>query len=179
MRRDPSAELTAGWRKCPSGHRMIVLAFEGGMQDDGTIDSDDGVRRVVKADLVGGWKMTEQDQSIWNHQHGLHVGTSSVAPSTARGKWSWKEDVAGTKRTRNRTSTLSENRFPPDGGIGQRATVGRYGYWPEDGPDGEGELHLPISAEITEIEDINGDWWDGVYAGDIGGLPSNHVTVHR
>lgn len=166
---------------------MIILAFEA----DTTEDGDGGMRRVVKADLVGGWKMSEADMRLWNQQHNIHMSPPTSPPPSGfggtRGTWSWREDQSGTRQTRPRTSTLSNlnnvtsqgvARFPPDGGFGKRG-IAYYAYWPEDGPDGEGELRLPRGAEVAEIEDVNGDWWSGVYAGDIGVFPFGYARELR
>ena len=192
MRRDgnSSSDVVAGWRKCPQGHRMIILAFEADTTDNG----DGGMRRIIKADLVGGWKMSEADMRLWNQQHNIHMSPPTSPPpsasfnfATTRGTWSWREDQAGTRLTRPRAATLSNQnnvtsqgvaRFPPDGGFGKRGTA-HYAYWPEDGPDGEGELKLPRGADVAEIEDVNGDWWSGVYAGDIGVFPFGYVREER
>jgi len=191
MRRDgySSADVVAGWRKCPQGHRMIILAFEA----DTTDDSDGGMRRIVKADLVGGWKLSEAELRTWNQQHNIYTSPPTSPPlagfgaNSRGGTWTWKEDQTGTRKTRSRLSTLSGvnnvtsqglSRFPPDGGFGMSG-VAVYAYWPEDGPDGEGELRLPRGAEVTEIEDVNGDWWSGVYAGDVGVFPYGYVREMR
>ncbi|KAK5103222.1 hypothetical protein LTS08_004027 [Lithohypha guttulata] len=192
MRRDQntSAEDIAGWRKCPSGHRMIVLAFEADVSDEG----DGGMRRIVKQDLVGGWKMTEADIQAWNLQNSHISNAPKSPPLTSRaGTWTWKEDAAGTRR-RSRSSTLNNTlngvnldgsmvlnnsmRFPPNGGYGKQG-VAYYAYWPEEGEAGEGELVLPRAAEVSEIEDINGDWWSGVYAGDVGVFPFGFVREYK
>lgn len=192
MRRDRdairNAEITAGWRKCPLGHRMIVLAFEAD-------DEDGAMRRVVKNDLVGGWKMDEDEIKAWNLQHNLSSPTASPPtspPLTTRGTWIWKENADGTRRTRTRSSTLTNatpavasssysntnaTRFPPDGGFGVKGTA-FYPYWPEDAEAGEAsvrELALPRGAAVAQMEDINGDWWGGVYAGDFGIFPAGYV----
>lgn len=192
MRRDrdanSNAEIAAGWRKCPLGHRMIVLAFEA--------DEEDGaMRRVVKNDLVGGWKMDEDEIKAWNVQHNLYSPTASPPtspPLTTRGTWIWKENADGTRKTRTRTSTLTNAmpatgpssytnantvRFPPDGGFGSKG-VAVYPYWPEEAEPGDAsirELVLPRGAEVTQMEDINGDWLSGVYAGDFGIFPAGFV----
>lgn len=197
MRRDriaaSTAEIAAGWRKCPLGHRMIVLAFEAD-------DEDGAMRRIVKNDLVGGWKMDEEDTKAWNIQHNLCSPAASPPtspPLTTRGTWVWKENAEGTRKTRSRASTLTNAvsttgpssssssaynnatvpRFPPDGGFGARGTA-LYPYWPEEAEPGDNsvrELVLPRGAEVTQMEDINGDWWSGVYAGDFGIFPAGFV----
>jgi hypothetical protein len=50
-----------------------------------------------------------------------------------------------------------------------------WSYYPEEGEGGEGELMFPKHAEIKEVEEVNEDWWYGVYAGDIGVFPSIYV----
>jgi len=184
---------TDGWRKCPTGHRMIVLAFEA---DD---DGDGGMRRIVKRDLVGGWKITEDDMRAWsashpaattNHNHNHSNATSSPPHSpppallSRGGTWTWKDDpISGRiKSTRSRASTLTSTsangnlpaRFPPDAGFGKHG-LAYYSYWPEEGEDGAGELRLPRGATVSEIEDVNGDWWSGVYCGDVGVMPFGYV----
>lgn len=182
-----------GWRKCPKGHRMIIVSFE---------EDDDAIwRRIVKHDLVGGWKMTEKHIAAWTSIRSPQATSAALAstlsnpnqssPSSGltRGTWTWSEDGTTSRRTtRSRASTFNQNqqisqsasainghhKFPPDGGFGMRA-VAQWSYYPASGNDGQGELMFPRGAEIGEIEDVNSDWWAGVYAGDIGVLPSGHV----
>ncbi|ERF70415.1 hypothetical protein EPUS_05234 [Endocarpon pusillum Z07020] len=163
-----------GWRKCPQGHRMIVIGFE---------DAPEGQKRIVVNDLVGGHSLRDAD-----------IAAAGNAPSAAvkSGQWSWVEDVEGatgtvTKRDSrasrirySNTSTSSSSggagtgsgnsKFPPDGGHGMRAVAG-YPWFPEEGESGAGELMFPRWAEIREAEDVNGEWWAGVYAGFQGVFP--------
>lgn len=163
-----------GWRKCPGGHRMIVLNFEA--------DEDGAMHRVVRHDLIGGWKLTEQDMADFDFFRANSTpGFNRHAGPSEGGTWTWREDAVGTRRgTRARSNSvvhspaLQQARFPPEGGAGGRG-VAIYSYWPEDGEGGAGELNLPRGAEVTEIEDINGDWLSGVYAGDIGVFPDGFV----
>ncbi|KAF2277049.1 uncharacterized protein EI97DRAFT_417035 [Westerdykella ornata] len=132
----------AGWRRCPRGHRMVVVGFE---------DRDGGQRRVVVRELVGGWALrdeAESDGSIHRYRT-PHASSSSSSPST----------------------TL---RFPPDGGIGLRV-LALWSYFPAEGVDDE--LGFPRHAEIREVEDINGDWYWGVYAGAKGLFPGNYGRI--
>jgi hypothetical protein len=41
----------------------------------------------------------------------------------------------------------------------------------------EDELAFPKNAEIREAEQVNEDWFWGVYAGQKGLFPGNHVRV--
>lgn len=159
-----------GWRLCPDGHRMIAVAFE----RDGEVDQ----RRVILRDIVGGVKMNEADMAAWKlAMSNIHrVDASSL--SAVRGDWSWREDEAGTRRkTRARASTrpISGAKFPPDGGSG-KVYRARWSYYPPDEDDkGKGELMFPKHADVREVEEINEEWWHGVYAGDIGLFPAIFV----
>ena len=45
------------------------------------------------------------------------------------------------------------------------------------GPDVKDELSFPKNAEVREVETKNSDWCLGVYAGNVGLFPRNHVRV--
>ncbi|KAK5352365.1 hypothetical protein LTS03_004133 [Exophiala xenobiotica] len=152
----------AGWRLCPNGHRMVAITFE--------FDSDGGQRRVITRDLVGGAKMTEADMAAWKLARSHLGNTQSSDPATAatgRGQWVWREDTTGTRRaTRARTESLPVSaKYPPDGGVGKVCRA----LW------SKGELMFPKHAEVREIEEVNEDWWFGVYAGDTGVFPAVYV----
>ena len=201
MRRDDGP---AGWRKCPSGHRMIVTSFEA--------DSDGGQRRVVVADLVGGVKMTEDNIREWTENMAAankDVGGlgSGGQMRLNRGRWTWYDpaeaEAANTatnhgsphhKRTKSRQAAIvpgspslsattsasttarphkssgSNAKFPPNGGFG-KTCVGLWSYYPEEGEDGSGELLFPKGAEVCEVEEVNEEWSEGVYAGLVGVFP--------
>ena len=168
----------AGWRKCPSGHRMIVTAFEN--------DRDGGSRRVIINDLVGGLKMTENDIKEWTDA----LDQSSAGQrASERGQWTWHDPAdpaadptsATHRRTRPRQATIApaadggdhsvkQSKFPPDGGIGMKC-IALWSYSPEEGDDGRGELTFPKYAEVREVEVINEEWSEGVYAGTVGLVP--------
>jgi hypothetical protein len=50
-----------------------------------------------------------------------------------------------------------------------------WSYFPGEGVSDE--LGFPRHAEIREAEDINGDWFWGVYAGSKGLFPGNYGRV--
>ncbi|KAJ9639618.1 hypothetical protein H2204_003688 [Knufia peltigerae] len=160
-----------GWRLCPEGHRMIAVVFE--------MDADGGQRRVITCDLVGGTKMTGADIAAWKLAR-THLNETPCAEpttnSTSRGQWIWREDSTSTRRmARPRTTTLpSSTNFPPNGGIG-KICRSLWSYYPDEGEEGKGELMFPKHAEVGEIEEVNEDWWFGVYAGDMGVFPSTYV----
>lgn len=59
------------------------------------------------------------------------------------------------------------------GGARGMRVVAQWGWWPREGV--EDELAFPKRAEIRECEDINGEWYTGVYCGDHGLFPSAYV----
>ncbi len=136
---------------------MVVVGFE---------DGDGGQRRVVVKDLVGG-----------------HALKDEGAEGAATENWSWQD---GRKRQSRIVSkqvstgiTASDTipllgRFPPDGGVGMRV-LALWSYYPADGVTDE--LMSPKGAEIGEVEDINGDWFWGCYAGAKGLFPGNYVRI--
>ena len=162
----------AGWRKCPSGHRMIVVEFSGGFPQS------DGYRRVVVNDLVGGHKFTAEDIVAFTAAlSGPTAATPSMAPSAA-GRWSWRESGEEKQSSQLRAMTLNAqaSKFPPDGGFGKRC-LALWSYYPEEGDGGKGDLLFPRGAEVREAEDINEEWSFGVYAGEKGLFPAQYVRV--
>jgi hypothetical protein len=122
-------------------------------------------------------------------------GGKSAGSGKGLGQWTWLEggadadgeagDVGGSlvkRESRVRahsntpSSSSSSSKFPPDGGTGLRAVAG-YPWFPEEGEPGQGELMFPRWAEIRECEDVNGEWWAGVYAGVGGVFPGGCVKV--
>ena len=127
---------------------------------------------------------------------GGHVLKDEPIPAPTEGDWSWVDTIdpadgvrKQTKR-RIRRDQLSAGplaptsddvvngtkRFPPDGGVGMRC-LARWSWIPEDGEDGKGELTLPKGAVVGEADDINGEWFWGVYAGNKGIFQANYVWV--
>lgn len=151
-----------GWRRCPNGHRMITLGFE---------DSSAGQRRVVVKDLVGG--------------HGLK-DKGIDGPQVASHELSWQDGDQQHVRTVSKQPVLSgereggttENAFLqhhlPSGGSGMRV-LALWSYWPQN--PSQDDLTFPRGAEIWEVENINGDWFIGSYAGKTGLFPEKYVRV--
>ncbi|GAB7339792.1 hypothetical protein MBLNU457_6342t2 [Dothideomycetes sp. NU457] len=142
-----------GWRRCLRGHRMAVTGFE---------DREGGQRRVVVRDMVGGWALKEEQE-----------------PSPDNGQqWGWREEdgtaVVHPSRAGSHAIDPAQRNmmFPPDGGVGLRV-LALWSYFPAGGD----ELAFPKNAEITEAEDINGDWFWGVFAGRKGLFPGNYGRV--
>lgn len=165
-----------GWRRCLKGHRMIITGFQ-----------DSPYRRVVINDLVGGHALKDDI-------------TSPSSPSESRsphgeGEWTWRDGQHLQSRTITKRHTNSSNsstppgrdpalpvqrqqqqpsRFPPNGGVG-RKVLAAWSFWPEEGA--ENELAFPKGAIVVEAEDINGDWFWGIYAGNKGLFPGNYGRV--
>ncbi|KAI1611322.1 hypothetical protein EDD36DRAFT_285492 [Exophiala viscosa] len=160
-----------GWRLCPSGHRMVAVTFEQ--------NKDDDQRRTIARDMVGGTKTTEADIAAWKLAK-AQLNEPRIEDTSrnlhSRGQWTWREDPSGGRRaTRARTATLSSSsNFPPDGGIGKVCRA-LWSYYPEEGEDGKGELMFPKHADVREVEEVNEEWWFGVYAGDQGVFPAVYV----
>ena len=161
-----------GWRRCLRGHRMVVVGFE---------DRDGGQRRVVVRDLVGGLSLRDADAP--------NPDTSTSTPSShhqsqrdPNDNWTWRDTDGSRQQSHTHPhsdlstlpSQLKHPRFPPDGGVGLRIQA-RWSYFPAENVTDE--LSFPRFAEITEAEDINGDWFWGVYAGRKGLFPGNYGRV--
>ena len=190
-----------GWRRCPSGgHRMVIVAFfedkKGGVP-----------RRVVLEDLVGGYRLETDkvppttaaaveakkrgvDLESWyvwyaekrmfehyvSHDVRMSAGilyssSSAEAPASSGAVMSASAAAA---------AAVVNQPFPPLGGVGYTATA-RWAYYPEpssdDGATADDELLFPRHAEIREVEDVNGEWFHGVYMGRKGLFPSGFVRL--
>lgn len=165
-----------GWRRCLTGHRMIITGFQ-----------DSPYRRVVINDLVGGHALKDDIASPYS--------PSEPRSPRGEGEWTWRDGQQLQSRTITKRHTNSSNnstppirdpalpiqrqqqqpsRFPPDGGIG-RKVLATWSFWPEEGA--ENELAFPKGAIVVEAEDINGDWFWGIYAGNKGLFPGNYGRV--
>ena len=153
-----------GWRRCLRGHRMIVFYFK---------DSPLGQRRVIVKDLVGG--------------HFLKDDGEGQVVAGREENWRWTESGERKTKTVSRQhwhnsggnvqpGTPSQQRFPPDGGVGLIARAA-YAWIPAEGVTDE--LSFPRGAEIREAMEILDEWYVGCYAGAKGLFPSNHVRVLR
>ncbi|RFU35913.1 hypothetical protein B7463_g481, partial [Scytalidium lignicola] len=148
-----------GWRRCLQGHRMVIVGFE---------DGRGGQCRVIIQDLVGGRGLYEQPC------------TSSDLSAAGIKQWSWADgthvrlvttDVSKTAPT-SASGMVIENSFPPDGGVGMKCVALWSWYRKEDADD---ELLFPKGAEVTEVKDVNGDWYHGTYMGQRGLFPAPYV----
>ncbi|XWW96999.1 hypothetical protein V2A60_004979 [Cordyceps javanica] len=153
----------SGWRRCLKGHRMAVIGFAPG---------EVGHWRYIERDLVGGRKLRIEP---------LGEEGQTVPPSQ---KWSWKQDEQKLERLvtqevlatapASHDSVTYTTQFPPDGGVGLRVYA-KWAWFPKE--DADDELMFPRGAEIREAEDVNGEWFFGVYMGAKGLFPSGYVRV--
>lgn len=152
---------SSGWRRCPSGHRMIVVGF---------MDGKLGQWRYVERDLVGGRAL--RSEPLENIAH----------PDFQ--KWSWYdgdkklERLATTEVSATAPESFGEisytRAFPPDGGSGAMAHA-MWAWYPKS--SAEDELMFPRGADVQEIRDINGDWFFGTYMGAKGLFPAPYVKM--
>ncbi|KAK4694286.1 hypothetical protein P7C71_g3272, partial [Lecanoromycetidae sp. Uapishka_2] len=142
---------------------MIVIGFE---------DSNAGQRRIVVEDVVGGHALKDD------------------VDSDGKLEWSWREkgqkqakivSKAASARTVASTGPSATDdappllkKYPPNGGVGMHI-LAQWAWWPQD--NANDELAFPKGAEIRECEDINGDWFWGVYCGRKGVFPSNYGRI--
>ncbi|CAI7656407.1 unnamed protein product [Penicillium glandicola] len=104
-----------GWRRCLASHRMIVVGFE---------DHEEGQRRVIVRDLVGGRAL--KDEHVAQSQSQSQSQTSSPAtggpvasPALGTGDWSWKD---GPER-RKKASRLRGAPTPTNGTSGSTVSA--------------------------------------------------------
>ena len=146
-----------GWRRCLNGHRMIVIGFE---------DSVQGQKRIIVEDLVGGHALdntADSEEKIWRWRDQTQQTQAETKTTTVNGR--------GFSGSTPHPNDLAVGKYPPSGGVGMRVRA-YWSYWPQEGV--EDELAFPKSAEIRECEDINGDWFLGVYCGRKGVFPGNY-----
>ncbi|OOF99511.1 hypothetical protein ASPCADRAFT_138051 [Aspergillus carbonarius ITEM 5010] len=93
-----------GWRRCLKGHRMVVIGFE---------EHEDGQRRVIVRDLVGGRALNDDHLQpspaatpVTAHFSSNH---NIASPEVGSGDWSWKEGSERRKKaSRMRPWTIGD-----------------------------------------------------------------------
>lgn len=188
----------AGWRRCLAGHRMMVVGFDELHVDGphrvvvrelvgGRALKEDYVSSNVDSGPISGsrdwWSWAETDAPGHNRRkqarHHLPTALRDSSSSSSSGSnigvsTSNNDGHSSNSGSINGNGTVNSNNnnasspFPPSGGVGLRL-LALYSYYPEDGVTDE--LFFPRGAEITEAEDINGDWLWGIYAGAAGLFP--------
>ena len=187
-----------GWRRCLKGHRMIVVGF---------VDHEDGQRRVIVKELVGGHAL--KDDNVVASPSPPAITTSS--PDAGSGDWSWRDGPDGNRKKTSRArapwaSTTSLASSPTaisfdaaapthvDSPNTTAATISQFPSPPippsggiglrllalwsyYPDPNDSDELSFPRGAEISEAENINDDWFWGCYAGNKGLFPGAYGRV--
>lgn len=170
-----------GWRRCLVGHRMIIVGFQ---------DSLLGQRRVVVNEFVGGHALkddgaesfsSEPNSSMaeeeWTWRDGQDVQVRPIKKRhlhPSNGTATWAADPSSSSASPHLQQQRQARHFPPDGGVGMKVQA-HWSYWPEEGA--KNELAFPKGAVVSEVEDINVDWFWGVYAGERGLFPGNYGSV--
>ncbi|KAI4722052.1 hypothetical protein E4T48_01705 [Aureobasidium sp. EXF-10727] len=164
---------------CNKGNYDICNSCYHSLVNTGKISRDNG---------PSGWRRCPRSHrmSVITHEDHNHtsyriivlamVGGHALKDSvSSQDQWRWKEDD-GTPKTASATlfTASSPHAFPPSGGIGLTVQA-LWSYFP--GEDVKDELAFPRNAVVGEVEDINGDWYWGVYAGAKGLFPGNYVRV--
>lgn len=118
--------------------------------------------KISQANGPNGWRRCLQNHrmSVVGFQDTPEGGQQRVVVRELVGGWALKDDGA------------PQEIMPPDGGVGLRCLT----LWNRFVPE-EDELAFPKNAEIREAEQVNEDWFWGVYAGQKGLFPGNHVRV--
>lgn len=126
--------------------------------------------KISEVNAANGWRrcLKGHRMAVVGYQDTSDGGHLRLTVREPVGGWAFKEDDI------SRRSQAPPGGFPPDGGVGMRC-LALYSYFPADGVDDE--LAFPKNAEVREVENRNGDWFWGVYAGRINLFPSNHVRV--
>ena len=106
--------------------------------------------------------------AIVGYEARLEGGHLRRTTSELIGGWDFKETEA------SRNGQIPATGLPPSGGIGMRC-LAVYSHFPAESVTDE--LALPRNAEIREAKNQNGEWYLGVYAGQVKLFPSNHVRV--
>ncbi|KAK4650740.1 hypothetical protein QC762_710220 [Podospora pseudocomata] len=177
-----------GWRRCPKGHRMVMLAFSLSSPSA----SETVYKRRIFKDLVGGRRLRiesipkNSSYQTWSWKIDPNSSSSSSGGgSTRKARLVGVDMVTSTKGVNPRSvadlkpEQLSElvqdeHDFPPDGGTDPKA-VANWGWVPAEGVGDE--LFFPKGAEIGEVEDVNGEWFHGWYQGKGGLFPGPYVKV--
>ena len=126
--------------------------------------------KISEANGPDGWRrcLRGHRMAVIGYQNTSDGGHLRLTVREPVGGWAFKEDDISM------SSQTPPDGFPPDGGVGLRS-LALFSYFPADGVSDE--LAFPKNAEIKEVENMNGDWFWGVYAGKINLFPSNHVRV--
>ena len=139
--------------QCDDGDYDVCIACYRGLIEKGHISEANGPR---------GWR-----RCLKNHRMII-----TTFDASGRGqRYIVVRDLVGGHAMNVPDSSPTSGVYPPSGDAGLRV-VALWSYWPKEGDDDE--LAFPKGAEIRECEDINGDWFWGVYCGRKGLFPGNY-----
>ena len=139
--------------QCDDGDYDVCMACYHGLIEKGNISEANGPR---------GWR-----RCLKNHRMIITTFDESVRGQ----RYIVVRDLVGGRALNVPDPSPTSGIYPPSGGIGLRV-VALWSYWPKEGDDDE--LAFPKGAEIRECEDINGDWFWGVYCGRKGLFPGSY-----
>ncbi|KAB8337141.1 hypothetical protein FH972_021445 [Carpinus fangiana] len=167
-----AADGPHGWRRCPSGHRMLVIGF---VEDDAV----QNLRRAVVEPVVGGWSLAKDVEHA--SQSPQHAADGRL--DTSDGAQQRRAPAARAPPVPAKVTT--DGVHAPEGALAHVLASNGYGtrvlaLWTRVPDAGEGavdELCFPRNAEVTEVEDINGDWYCGVYCRRRGLFPAPYGRV--
>ncbi|KAI9846416.1 MAG: hypothetical protein M1837_004007 [Sclerophora amabilis] len=108
------------------------------------------------------------------HAQGPPQQQSQAPPPDTTAPHEQKQQQGQQQQQQQQQQGEAPFRTPPDGGVGLRV-LALWSYYPADGVTDE--LMFPRFAEVTEVDDINWDWFCGGYAGRRGLFPGNYVRV--
>ncbi|WPH02741.1 Hypothetical protein R9X50_00560900 [Acrodontium crateriforme] len=120
--------------------------------------------KISSANGPTGWRRCLQAHrmAIITHQDLPTGGQQRLTLRPPIGGWRLKDDLSSAPTA-----------LPPaDHTLGMRC-LASWSRFPDSNV--RDELCFPKNAEIREVEEINSDWYLGVYAGAVGLFPSNHV----
>lgn len=123
--------------------------------------------KICQANGPSGWRRCLQ-------AHRMAVVGYQDMPEGGHQRVTVREQVGGRRHkddTDANSTELTAAPPPADKSLGARC-LSLWSYFPKGATD---ELTFPKNAEVTEVNDLNGDWSVGVYDGNVGLFPSNHV----
>ncbi|QIX00422.1 hypothetical protein AMS68_005939 [Peltaster fructicola] len=121
--------------------------------------------KISNANGLSGWRLCLQGHpmSVVVFRNVLDNVHQRVVVSDVVGGWKAKDKSL-------QASTQTQHDIPSS-----LRAVALWSWWPADGV--EDELAFPKHAELEEVEEINTDYYAGVYASSRGLFPANHVRM--
>lgn len=123
--------------------------------------------KISQANGPHGWR-----RCLQGHRMAI-IGYQDVPEAGGQQRVIIRDQVGGRRHKDAIADTQSVTAPPPAEATFGARCLALWSYFPKAGVNDE--LTFPKNAEVTEVEDLNGDWSIGVYAGRVGLFPSNHV----